>query len=262
MINNASKSHYIRVLVNQSQLFHHDRKKSKSFFYKRYPKSSSYSTNSSSDSDATTTTTTTTTATNFSSVTKERLKILLAIDSFGIETMLLTSEGKHVVLNKYDLKQITERIKMLQMSIPYAKENLIALIVENPTLLAYESKDIIRASRYIPELCEERVTAELLCTRCPAAFSHVLKRVLDEVPYKKFELSLREWLESVDGKNWAHCFTQRPIVCSEWSYLNQMKQFDRKSLQPWIREEKDRVYKYSGKSVRVKNSSDDDDDDD
>jgi len=201
--------------------------------------------------------------------TRERLKILLNIDNQGLDTMLSTSEGMEVVLSA-DSKVLLAQLKVLQTAIPYAKDNLSVLLVEAPALLRYDERAISKALRNIvPYSISSKdggvkvnvnvVSCETLCKKCPSAFAHCLRLTLLDVPFRKWELSLREWIAS-GGDDWAHCFTARPIVCSEWGYKKQLQSYERKNLAPWTRKDRDsdRVYSVGGRSVRL--TSDDDDD--
>ena len=170
--------------------------------------------------------------------TRERLKILLSVDNQGLDTMLSTSEGREI-LSSTDSKVLLTQLKVLQSAIPFAKDNLSVLVVEAPILLRYDERAIGKAIRNIvPYSISSKdggvkvnvnlVSCETLCKKCPSAFAHCLRLTLLDVPVRKWELSLREWISS-GGDVWAHCFTARPIVCSEWGYKRQIQSFERKN---------------------------------
>ena len=208
--------------------------------------------------------------------TRERLQILFNIDSQGVDTMLSTSEGREVTLST-DSKVLVSQLRVLHEAIPFAKENIGVLLVEAPILLRYDERAIHEALRNIvpsdnkstsskdegSKVNVDVVSCETLCKKCPSAFAHCLRLKLLGVPFKKWELSLREWVES-DGDEWAHCFTARPIICSEWGYKKQIENYKRQDLTPWTRKDRDsnRVYSVGRKSVLLTQEDDDDDDDD
>jgi len=204
--------------------------------------------------------------------TRERLKILLSVDNQGLDTMLSTSEGREI-LSSTDSKVLLTQLKVLQAAIPFAKDNLSVLVVEAPMLLRYDERAIGKAIRNIvPYSISSKdggvkvnvnlVSCETLCKKCPSAFAHCLRLTLLDVPFRKWELSLREWISS-GGDDWAHCFTARPIVCSEWGYKIQIQNFERKNLEAWTRKDRDsnRVYSVGGRKVKLTSDQNEDDDD-
>lgn len=204
--------------------------------------------------------------------TRERLKILLSVDNQGLDTMLSTSEGREI-LSSTDSKVLLTQLKVLQSAIPFAKDNLSVLVVEAPILLRYDERAIGKAIRNIvPYSISSKdggvkvnvnlVSCETLCKKCPSAFAHCLRLTLLDVPFRKWELSLREWISS-GGDDWAHCFTARPIVCSEWGYKRQIQSFERKNLEAWTRKDRDsnRVYSVGGRKVKLTSDQNEDDDD-
>lgn len=204
--------------------------------------------------------------------TRERLKILLSVDNQGLDTMLSTSEGREI-LSSTDSKVLLTQLKVLQAAIPFAKDNLSVLVVEAPILLRYDERAIGKAIRNIvPYSISSKdggvkvnvnlVSCETLCKKCPSAFAHCLRLTLLDVPFRKWELSLREWISS-GGDDWAHCFTARPIVCSEWGYKIQIQNFERKNLEAWTRKDRDsnRVYSVGGRKVKLTSDQNEDDDD-
>ena len=204
--------------------------------------------------------------------TRERLKTLLSVDNQGLDTMLSTSEGREI-LSSTDSKVLLTQLKVLQAAIPFAKDNLSVLVVEAPMLLRYDERAIGKAIRNIvPYSISSKdggvkvnvnlVSCETLCKKCPSAFAHCLRLTLLDVPFRKWELSLREWISS-GGDDWAHCFTARPIVCSEWGYKIQIQNFERKNLEAWTRKDRDsnRVYSVGGRKVKLTSDQNEDDDD-
>ena len=204
--------------------------------------------------------------------TRERLKILLSVDNQGLDTMLSTSEGREI-LSSTDSKVLLTQLKVLQSAIPFAKDNLSVLVVEAPILLRYDERAIGKAIRNIvPYSISSKdggvkvnvnlVSCETLCKKCPSAFAHCLRLTLLDVPFRKWELSLREWISS-GGDDWAHCFTARPIVCSEWGYKRQTQSFERKNLEAWTRKDRDsnRVYSVGGRKVKLTSDQNEGDDD-